>query len=84
MKLELIAAITAWNTDELSVELLPPGTLIAEWRIVPGETGASEPYLVFFKSNQREYFCALPVFLPRTQSIQLVAESLPQESSVAV
>ena len=84
VKLEVIAALNAWPTGINSPATLPPGTLVTGSRIVRGNAGASEPYLVFFESGGREYSCALHTFLPRTQSVQLAAEGVPLENALAV
>jgi hypothetical protein len=84
VKLEIIAALTAWTTESHEAFRLPVGTLVTAWRIVRGDIGDEQPYLVYFDSDGLEYCCALHQFLPRTQSVQLVAESMPLETAVAV
>jgi hypothetical protein len=84
VKLEVIAGLTAWTTGINSPATLPPGTMVTGSRIVRGNAGASEPYLVFFESGGREYSCELHTFLPRTQSMQSTAESVKLEDAVAV
>jgi hypothetical protein len=84
VKLETIAPLWAWIAQCHSAECLPAGTLITDWRIVRGDAGAEEAYLIYFKADRLEYACPLHQFLPRTQSVQLVAESAQLKNAVAV
>jgi len=55
--------------------MLPPGTVVPEWKIVRTDSAADDAYQVHFRLHGREYSCPLYAFQPRTASVAGGAEA---------
>jgi hypothetical protein len=48
---------------------LSAGVVVSDYSIVRSGSAPEGPYIVDFQAAGRQYSCALPYFLPRTQSL---------------
>jgi hypothetical protein len=66
VKRETIQTLAARDAAGRDV-VLPRGAMVRGFRIVRCTDESAEPYAAHFEWEEREYFCPLNTFLPRTQ-----------------
>jgi hypothetical protein len=87
VKREIIRPFSAWDRQLCAQVELVSGIVVSNYLIVRSPTASNEPYRVEFQASNRQYWCALPAFLARTQSVAAleVAEApVPASQPIAV
>lgn len=80
---ETIQPLAVWNKDKCASGVLQRGAVLSDCRILRDDAPGAEPYAVEFSTGGHRYSCPLFAFQPRTRTLALAVEHVP-EASVAV